>query len=503
MNKLHSTIVMLRRASWACLLMTAAVLASCSDDNDGDKPAPDNSQPTAEELADMAAADRFEAANCVIRALAGLDKLPDNWETATFTPQEGVVVDEAAPGVRYVIADSPEAAAQYFINITPDATREQTADGYSWSLDGIGSLTFVSTASDKCYGVIKVSLKQMPSLQEIRLVPETEVPTNAKFDGTPHYGVGSIVKEKSTGYYYICVRPSGGPNRKEYSYFVTFDPRAIETYRKSMDLYEIDSKGKKTKVRASTSGEWVFAKNLIEKRFAPLAANLFNKLLHRRVFDSYTRTILKIYEEKGIDIPDEYCFFVPYGSYKSTSASGIRQAKYEQPGVLYISMPSLGLEARGCMAYDYVVIRPDAKSHLHTLTDDYDPSYHFNWSKAVSGNDRFRWDGETSGYSDPFNVLNYALGVDKTRCFHFMSVDEDQDIEDVPVLLMTQKKIKDRGSEYKNFEEVFIVPADRVDGSTTFYEKIYYDETYCEITNGKKTSYSEDDVKYLRDSPDI
>ena len=69
---------------------------------------------------------------------------------------------------------------------------------------------------------------------------------------------------------------------------------------------------------------------------------------------------------------------------------------------------------------------------------------------------------------------------------------------------MTQKKIKDRGSESDKFENVYIVPGDLVVANgDSFYERIYRDETYCEITNGKKTSYSEDDVKYLRDSPDI
>ena len=68
----------------AWLLMAATALVSCSDDNDDGKSASDNGQPTIEELAEMAAADRQEAASCVIRALAGLDELPDNWETATL-----------------------------------------------------------------------------------------------------------------------------------------------------------------------------------------------------------------------------------------------------------------------------------------------------------------------------------------------------------------------------------------------------------------------------------
>lgn len=39
---------------------------------------------TSEELAEMAAADRFAAANSVYRALALIDELPDNWDKETY-----------------------------------------------------------------------------------------------------------------------------------------------------------------------------------------------------------------------------------------------------------------------------------------------------------------------------------------------------------------------------------------------------------------------------------
>ena len=76
------------KPTWAWLLMAAIALCtySCSDDDEKNMADPDP-EPTAEELAEMAAADRLQAANYVIRAFAGLDALPDNWETSTFTPQ--------------------------------------------------------------------------------------------------------------------------------------------------------------------------------------------------------------------------------------------------------------------------------------------------------------------------------------------------------------------------------------------------------------------------------
>ncbi|MGN0066534.1 MAG: hypothetical protein ACI38V_02730, partial [Bacteroides sp.] len=322
---------------WAWLLMAAmALCTSCSDD-DMPKEGDDEPQLSEEELAELAAADRLEAANYVIRAFAGLDALPDNWETSTFEPQEGVVVDEAKPTVRYVIVENQEEADQYFVNITPDEAREATGSGYRYSVEGIGSISYQRVNSSTCFATIDVALQQMPKLTQIRLVPESEVPTNAKYDGKPYYGIGSVVKEKGTDRYWICIRPSGGPNRKEYAYFVTFDINTVQFSVKEVDVYTIDDNGKKTKTKASTSGEWSYAKNLIEKRFAMLAANFFaqlNKLANGNIDNDYdcmyADLLLKYYGSLGYELRSENAteYLVPYGSYKSSSAGKLRQAKY-------------------------------------------------------------------------------------------------------------------------------------------------------------------------------
>ena len=72
------------------VLFIAGFMVSCDKHNDLK-----DSNFTQEELAEMAAADKFAAANSVYRALALIDELPDNWESTTFTPAEGVPVDEA------------------------------------------------------------------------------------------------------------------------------------------------------------------------------------------------------------------------------------------------------------------------------------------------------------------------------------------------------------------------------------------------------------------------
>ncbi|MGN0067494.1 MAG: hypothetical protein ACI38V_07800 [Bacteroides sp.] len=507
------------KPSCAWLLMAAMALctSSCSDDEEKNMADP---EPTAEELAGMAAADRYEAANFVIRAFAGLDELPDNWETSTFTPTEGVVVDEAAPGVRYVIVENQEAAERYFFNLTPDATREETADGYRLVVEGFGTLAFRRMNSATCFGVVTVNLPQMPTLTEIRLVPESEVPTNAKYDGKPYYGIGSLVREKSTKRLYICVRPSGGPNRKEYAYFVSFDPQTITTTTKKMTLYELDAMGRKSKESASTSGDWTFAKNLVEKRIALAAAMAFaqittsNEMSEVSDFKRLLYEVYKAYQEHGIQIPQSHEFFIPYGSYKSSSAGSNRQAKYEQPGLCWAWMKQLGLRQNVSKQYEravsYVRLRPDAKSHLLTLTDAYDPSYYSNWSKAVDAKDDFvLWGPPKVGYKKCFNILDYQLNGESTKRFYPKLADLNYwgDPEHaVPVLLMTQKKITDKGQASSKFEDVKIVNHElKQEWGPTLdvYKTMWEHLEYYELIDGRITSYDEDDKKSMSQNPDI
>ena len=505
------------KPNWSWLLMAAmTLLLSCSDDDhlSADDIEP---EPTEEELAELAAADRLEAANYVIRAFAGLDALPDNWETSTFEPQEGVVVDEAKPTVRSVIVENQEEADQYFVNITPDEAREATGSGYRYSVEGIGSISYQRVNSSTCFATIDVALRQMPKLTQIRLVPESEVPTNAKFDGKPYYGIGSSVKDKDSGRYYICIRPSGGPNRKEYAYFVTFDVKAIDTSKKTVDLYTIDNNGKKTKTKADTSGEWVYGKNLVEKRFALLAANFFarlNEIAHAAdpYWSGAAQELLDFYRDvPGLDFTgkEHTEYIVPYASYKSSTAGSQRQAKYEQPCLRWSMMYQLGFDGMGARrAACYVNLRPDAKSHNISLTDDYDPSYYYNWSKALDPEDIIRWDGKKVGYDTPFNLKEYGLKQDQSRTFYSDMHHWGLGGVEIKVLLMAQKKITDKGQAYKNFDEtspgtVVLDALQQIVGSRTFYQRIYEGVQYYEITDGKKTSYASDEPKELEESPDI
>ena len=67
-----------------CFAMAfAGMMSACSDDV---TPSNAESEFTEEELAEMAAVDKFAAANSVYRALGLMDELPDNWENSPNCP---------------------------------------------------------------------------------------------------------------------------------------------------------------------------------------------------------------------------------------------------------------------------------------------------------------------------------------------------------------------------------------------------------------------------------
>ena len=107
---------MFRLQQFLFAVLVAGAIVSCDKENDPTK----NQEFTPEELAEMAAADKFAAANSVYRALALIDELPDNWESATYAPAEGVPVDEANADVRNVISTGADQAKRYFLSIVPD-----------------------------------------------------------------------------------------------------------------------------------------------------------------------------------------------------------------------------------------------------------------------------------------------------------------------------------------------------------------------------------------------
>ena len=432
---------------------------------------------TPEELAEMAAADKFAAANSVYRALALIDELPANWESATYTPAEGVPVDEAHSDVRNVVSTGSDQAKGYFLSIVPD----EGLNGDTWSHEGVGTLTFRAVDEENCYAVIDVDLVQMPGLKQLRFVPESVVGEN-KWQGTPYYGVGDVIKDKK-GIYWICVRPSGGPLAKDNAYFVSFDKSLIKTYEQKQDMYEVTGIGEgvkigKTKIKYENeeqfegyNGKWVYAKNLVEERIALAAAHVFacfadvehfayggvTSIANFLVKNNYLKSHFdpSLLSLTGED--ERKVFYIAYGSCKTASKKNT-QVKYIQP-LLSFSLSADNAEVTSDGSYrtlqkvvkSWPTLKDRSPSgNLLSLTDSHDP-----FTNAYYQNDP-----EQCNYV-PFSILNYVLTYSPHDTPQFSRMTDDESVMFMPnyygkniPLVMTQLSLKDHGKAASGYELV-------------------------------------------------
>ena len=469
-------------------LAAAATFTACSDDNDITKP---TDQPAAKEVAELAQANTFGALNKIMRTLAGLDELPDDWQTAVFTPTEGVVVDEANPDVRYVIASSTEGAEQYFQDLCPDLDEGST----TWSNDSVGTLKFTKVNTDKCFATIDVSLKQMPGLKQIRLVPANVIPANSKFSGTPYYHMGDIVTDKK-GVYWICVRPSGGPLQKEYAYFVSFDKSLLKLKTQKQDIFQCDfdindrTLNLKEK-QPETSGTWTYATNLADEKiaiaamhtFAMIGAHLITRPAQLREAQAIY-TILanegydfeKIFKVNKVYLNSSISLAAAYDTYKTHKSSKYLQEKYIQPVVTLTLKENIdNFLDKDCLEYvsTYHYLGCEKMGEywaMPTLTSGHtqDMSIKTNfqlWSGEGTAENKF-----AGGYNVPYNVNDYTidmgrgkLDVSNTKWF---KLGEDGYM--LP-LVMVQKKITDKGKAFKEFTRVESPLSDFITSNIDFY----------------------------------
>jgi len=221
--------------SW---MLTAAMVlglglsvAACSDD--------DNSGTdgrSEEEIAQDPYNKESEAANALYRIVSQLsvcDSLPNDWQTATFEPRAGMVTDESQPRVRTItVNNAAEAVVRYNSLTGKNLPTNTTSDTYQ--VDGLGSLT-LNVGGAGTVATIDVDVKQMPQLQQLRMVTAANVGENGSFKGEPYYSFGDVVKDKD-GCYWICVRPAYSPNSKEDTHWMSFqlNPKDnIKEYTKS------------------------------------------------------------------------------------------------------------------------------------------------------------------------------------------------------------------------------------------------------------------------------
>ena len=122
------------------------------------------------------------------------------WLNNTFEPTVGMELDESNPGIRLVVANTVEEADSIAASMLGSLGIDyENPVGFTYSNSQVGSIGY-SHGEGNTLGSISVDkIRQIPVLQEIRLVKV--LPNNAK--GKPYYKCGDIVKYKNR--FYVCV----------------------------------------------------------------------------------------------------------------------------------------------------------------------------------------------------------------------------------------------------------------------------------------------------------
>ena len=186
------------------LLMAALVcglslsVTSCKDDDS------DNNGKGSEEQSDNEGLSTLENDQLADLVAAWTDANRDDlngteWLNNTYEPTVGLALDESQPGIRSIAASTIEGADSIAAGMlgTLGIDYEKPA-GFTYSNSQVGTIEY-SHGEGNTLGTISVKIRQIPVLQEIRLVKE--LGENAK--GKPYYKCGDIVKYKNR--FYVCV----------------------------------------------------------------------------------------------------------------------------------------------------------------------------------------------------------------------------------------------------------------------------------------------------------
>ena len=155
------------------------------------------------------------------------DITPD-YKGKTFTAIIGSP-DNGDESVRVVSLNTLAAAVECF-NALTDAGITETTSTKEWKNDAVGSLTWHLTGDDTSWATVDVNIPSVPGLHKIiyRSPDQGDVNGSVGDNGSAYYRFGDVIKlkraEDNEEEYWICVRPSFGPEGKGDSHWISVSP---------------------------------------------------------------------------------------------------------------------------------------------------------------------------------------------------------------------------------------------------------------------------------------
>ena len=189
-------------------------VASCSDSDKSDNKPGGEDEP-------QVVNEQEELGWTLISQLTDEATAPAGWMDKTFEPTIGKAVD-GDPYTRVVATNDVETAAARFAELAGNpAGFSEIMTGYSYSLEGVGKLTYKrGSATEPYLAQVDVDLKQVPHLKKILYQTPEQQGNNGSFDGAAYYRFGDVVQD-GQGSYWVCVRRSFGPEGKGDSHWIS------------------------------------------------------------------------------------------------------------------------------------------------------------------------------------------------------------------------------------------------------------------------------------------
>ena len=164
--------------------------------------------------------------NVVGQLIDDRDITPD-YKGKTFTANIGSP-DNGDESVRVVSVNSLTAAVDRFNNLAGTDITEDTATK-EWKNSAVGSLVWHKTTDNTSWATVDVNIPSVPRLHKIIYRSPEQGDTNGSVgdNGSAYYRFGDVierVKEDMTYEYWVCVRPSFGPQGKGDSHWISVSP---------------------------------------------------------------------------------------------------------------------------------------------------------------------------------------------------------------------------------------------------------------------------------------
>lgn len=251
----------------------ALSVTSCKDDDD----TPSEEQQQQEQ---QQADERDQAWTVLSQLIDPTTADVENWTAGTYEATIGEADTQNALN-RVVMTNTLANAAQRFANIIGLETLDSTTATYTYTNPQLGTLTYQRSQDGLSLATVTVDVKQLPGLRQIVYTSPDLSGKNgwlSKFDGRAYYRFGDVVRKTVKGVYeyWVCVRPSFGPEGKGDSHWVTFSQLRYE------NMKEKDVNGKKFTMPKALGTDKENMENLGEMLCCMLDYNSYDKYIYNR-----------------------------------------------------------------------------------------------------------------------------------------------------------------------------------------------------------------------------